>query len=167
MDIDSKDELLLLALQRNARASVVELAQRIGLSRSATQDRLARLERGGVIAGYTVCLGSRKTAERIRAWLMVSHGKQGSCARSVPILKTIPEVRSAFSIAGEVDLLVEVDAASVADLDRLRSRIERVPGVSAVATHVVLTTHFEGRDGNGMDRTTLSERPAIEETGSA
>lgn len=92
MDLDFKDELLLMTLQRNARASVVELAQRIGLSRSATQERLARLERKGVIAGYTVRLGTRKASERIRAWLLITHNKQGSCAKSVPILKTIPEI---------------------------------------------------------------------------
>ncbi|MCB8823393.1 Lrp/AsnC family transcriptional regulator [Microvirga rosea] len=146
MDLDEKDELLLLALERNARASVVTLARKIGLSRSATQERLFRLEREGVIQGYTVRLGQRTGAQRIRAWLLVSHTKYGSCAKTVPILQRIPEVRSAFSIAGDIDLLVEVTAGSIADLDRVRSRIRETPGVSDVATHIVLTAHFEGRN---------------------
>jgi len=148
MDLDHKDELLLLALQRNARASVVDLARRIGLSRSATQERLGRLEREGVIAGYTVRLGARNNSSRLRAWLMITHSKQGSCAKSVPILRMIPQVRSAFSIAGETDLLAEVDAASIAELDRTRVRIAEIPGVASIATHIVLTTHFESREGD-------------------
>uniref|UniRef100_UPI0028110244 Lrp/AsnC family transcriptional regulator n=1 Tax=Chelativorans sp. TaxID=2203393 RepID=UPI0028110244 len=130
---------------RNARASVVELAQRIGLSRSATQERLGRLEREGVIAGYTVRLGSRRSQSRLRAWLIVRHGKQGGCARIIPVLRTLPQVRSAFSVAGDLDLLVEVDAAGTGELDRIRARVEEIPGVREVTTHIVLTTHFEGR----------------------
>jgi DNA-binding Lrp family transcriptional regulator len=145
MNLDDRDERLLLALKRNARASVVELARTIGLSRSATQERLGRLEREGVISGYTVRIEKHASRPRIRAWLLIRHTKLGSCQRSVPLLRAIPEIRSAFSIAGDLDLLVEVDSADVSDLDRVRARVEATPGVANVATHIVLTTHFENR----------------------
>lgn len=75
--------------------------------------------------------------------------------RALPALRAIPEVRSARSLAGEVDLLLEVDAASVEALERVRVRVEAIPGIAAVRTHVVLTTHFEHRalaeaDANAM-----------------
>jgi len=54
MVLDDKDERLLQALERNSRASVVDLARRIGLSRSATQERLGKLESAGIIARYTI-----------------------------------------------------------------------------------------------------------------
>ena len=146
MNLDEKDERLLLALKRNARASVVELARTIGLSRSATQERLGRLEREGVISGYTVRVEKHTSRARIRAWLLVRHTKLGSCQRSVPLLRAIPEVRSAFSIAGDLDLLVEVDCVDASDLDRVRARVEAMHGVANVATHIVLATHFENRD---------------------
>lgn len=146
--LDAADEALLLALERDARASVVALARLIGLSRSATQARLARLERTGVVAGYTVRRGAHGSAPRLRAWLTVGHGGWGAggCARTVARLRSLPEVRSAYSLAGETDLLVEVSAADVAELDRVRAAVEAVPGVKTVATHVVLSTWFEHRD---------------------
>lgn len=145
MTTNDRDERLLLALGRNARLSVVELARIVGLSRSATQERLQRLERDGTIAGYTVLLGARKTGQRARAWLAVRYGADGSCPRSLAALQAIPEVRSAHSLAGEIDLLLEVDAADVEALERVRVRVGAIPGVAAVRTHVVLATHFESR----------------------
>jgi Lrp/AsnC family transcriptional regulator, leucine-responsive regulatory protein len=76
--LDDKDEALLLALERDARASVVALAREIGLSRSATQERLGRLERSGAIAGYTVLRGRADGRARLNACLMIRHGQGGS-----------------------------------------------------------------------------------------
>jgi DNA-binding Lrp family transcriptional regulator len=160
MKLDDRDERLLLALKRNARASVVELARTIGLSRSATQERLGRLEREGVISGYTVRIEKHGSQPRIRAWLLIRHTKLGSCQRSIPFLRAIPEIRSAFSIAGDLDLLVEVDCADVGDLDRVRARVETMPGVANVATHIVLSTHFENRAS--FDGETLSSTESVE-----
>ncbi len=52
--LDETDHKMLALLAENARQSVKELARRIGLSRSAAQERLARLERDGILAGYTI-----------------------------------------------------------------------------------------------------------------
>lgn len=145
MTADDKDERLLLALARNARLSVVHLARLVGLSRSATQERLQRLERDGTIAGYTVRLGALQSGSRVRAWLALRYGPDGSCPRALHALASVPEVRSAYSLAGETDLLLEVDAANLDALERVRAHVEAIPGVAAVRTHVVLTTHFENR----------------------
>jgi len=150
--LDDKDEALLAALRRNARASVVDLARVIGLSRSATQERLARLERDGVIAGYTVQLGSHRPRNRIRAWLMIRHGANGNCAKSLPFLRAIPEVRAAFGLAGDIDMLAEVEVPTTDDLQRMRTRIESIPGVAMVSTHVVLSAYFERSAPDHTDR---------------
>jgi len=55
--MDAKDKLLLTLLRRDARQPVVALARELNLSRSATQDRLARLQDTGVIGGFTVADG--------------------------------------------------------------------------------------------------------------
>ncbi len=54
MALDEKDKILIAKLRRNARESLVGLARSVGLSRSATQERMRRLEREGVIKAYTV-----------------------------------------------------------------------------------------------------------------
>ncbi|PWG74280.1 AsnC family transcriptional regulator, partial [Enterococcus hirae] len=55
--MDDTDKRLLAALAANARASVTDLARRLGLARTTVQTRLDRLESSGAIAGYTVRLG--------------------------------------------------------------------------------------------------------------
>lgn len=140
--LDDKDEALILALERDARASVVALAREIGLSRSATQERLGRLERNGTIAGYTVLRGQTDGRARLNACLMIRHGQGGSCARSVAPLKRIAEVKSIQALAGDPDLLVQVSAADAADLGRIADAVRALPGVGEVTTHVVLADHL-------------------------
>ena len=140
--LDDKDEALILALEQDGRASVVALARQIGLSRSATQERLARLERTGAIAGYTVVRGGGEGRTRLSAWLMVRHAPGGNCARTVPHLKRLAEVRSLQGLAGEPDLLVQVSAADAADLERISALVRALPGVAVVTTHLVLADHL-------------------------
>src|SRR4051794_37075652 len=98
--LDDRDQKLLLALQRNARASVVDLARRVGLSRSATQERLGKLERTGVIAGYTVVPGKSELGIGVEALLLVRHAAGGNCSQTAPELKKIAEVKSIHALAG-------------------------------------------------------------------
>ncbi len=139
--LDDKDEALLAALERNARASVVDLARRIGLSRSATQDRLARLERSGAIAGYTVRRGDVDGTEQLRAWLVVHYTAGTKCAELVPHLKRQDGVEAVFSLSGQPDALVEVAVANAGGLERLADRIRAIEGIERVSSHIVLSTH--------------------------
>lgn len=147
MRLDEQDEVLLLALERDARASVVALARQIGLSRSATQERLARLERSGAIAGYTIRRGPAESAGRLHAWLAIRHAEGGSCARILPQLERTPEVVGVHALAGDLDMLVEVSAAGAGDLDRIAAAVRGLPGVAEVVTHVVLATPIARRTG--------------------
>jgi Lrp/AsnC family leucine-responsive transcriptional regulator len=137
--LDEKDEILLSALERDARASVVDLARRIGLSRSATQDRLAKLERTGAIAGYTIRRGVGESNARLSAWLMLRHDKGGSCGPPSAILRRIPEIVSIQALAGDPDMLVRVEAAGSADLSRIVAAVKAISGIASVSTHVVLS----------------------------
>lgn len=141
MLLDDKDEELLQALERNGRASVVDLARRIGLSRSATQERLARLQRTGIIARYTIVRASAPTANA-EALLLARHEPGTSCSRIIPEVKKIGEVKSVHALAGEHDLAIWVRAGDTAGLDRVASRIRSLPGVASVTTHVVLADHL-------------------------
>jgi Lrp/AsnC family transcriptional regulator, leucine-responsive regulatory protein len=139
--LDEKDEALLAALGRNARASVVDLARQIGLSRSATQDRLARLERTGAIAGYTVRRGSITSRPRLHAWLLVRYKDAVKCAHIVPQLRRERGVMAIFTLSGDPDVLVEVEADNTAELDALADRLRAIPGIARVTSHIVLAAH--------------------------
>lgn len=139
--LDDRDEALLTALERNARASVVDLARRIGLSRSATQDRLARLERIGAIAGYTVRRGDAGGATRLRAWLVVHYAAGAKCPDVVPHLKRQDGVAAVFTLSGQPDALVEVAVPNAAALEQLVDRVRAIDGVARVSSHVVMSAH--------------------------
>jgi Lrp/AsnC family leucine-responsive transcriptional regulator len=136
--LDQIDQALIDILERNARTSVVALARGVGLSRSAVQERLARLERSGAIEGYTLRLGKGLSRARHHAWLMVSYAVGVNCATVTPRIRPLREIRSIFSLAGTPDLLVEIMVDTADELDGVVDRIRRTPGVKSVSTHVVL-----------------------------
>ncbi|HLM54305.1 MAG TPA: winged helix-turn-helix transcriptional regulator, partial [Pseudoxanthomonas sp.] len=72
MKLSPADETLLSLLREDARASTAEIARKLQLSRTTVQSRIERLERMGVIAGYTVLLSDEFERERVRALIMVT-----------------------------------------------------------------------------------------------
>jgi Lrp/AsnC family leucine-responsive transcriptional regulator len=138
--MDDKDRRLLALLRQNARAPVVALARHLGLSRSATQERLGRLVRSGAIARYTVVEGS-PSPTRQSAHLLVRLGTGVACAQVAPRLRGVPGLTAIDSVAGPVDLLVSLDADSAAGIEAARAAVAGTPGVAEVTTLVVLLRH--------------------------
>ena len=71
-NIDSTDRQLLALLRSDAREPVAALARKLDLARSTVQERIARLERTGVIAGYTIRAGEDFADRQILAHVMIS-----------------------------------------------------------------------------------------------
>ena len=139
--MDDKDRLLLTLLRRDARRPIVALARDLNLSRSATQERLAKLQSSGAIAGFTIVEGGVPGA-RQSAYLTVTFEAGRRCAQIVPQLKRIASVAMIHSVTGPVDLIVRIDGDSVAEIERCRSAIAAVPGVASLSTSVVLERHL-------------------------
>ncbi|MDQ3040049.1 MAG: Lrp/AsnC family transcriptional regulator [Pseudomonadota bacterium] len=142
MRISTPDELLLSLLRENARASTAEIARRLGLSRTTVQNRIERLERQGVISGYTVRVNDDYERSRIRAHIMVTlHPKKMPAV--VRTLEAMPEVRELHSVSGEHDLIALAVAATIGDVDVLTDAIGAIDGVERTTTSVILSTKFE------------------------
>lgn len=136
--LDAVDRQLIALLQDDARRSTVSLAKAVGLSRTAVQERLQRLERSGAIAQYTVRLGT--DVAPIQAWLQLRYAEGFSCDDVMPALQQMPEVRECHSLAGDIDLLVRVAVDTPAELADTRERIAMLKGVDEVTTRPVLRT---------------------------
>ena len=139
--MDDKDRLLLTLLRRDARRSIVALARDLGLSRSATQERLAKLQANGAIAGFTL-VESAPNGARQSAYLSVVFATGYRCAQVVPKLKQVPAIGLIHSVTGPTDLLLRVDGESVADIESSRAAIAAIPGVASVSTSIVLERHL-------------------------
>lgn len=140
--MDATDKRLIDVLRQNARISMSALSRVMGLSRSTVQDRLSRLEVSGVIAGYTVRLGSDYAGREVRAQVMLKIMPRAQ-DEIVAFCKRHTAVTRLYTISGEFDLIASLRADSTAALDNALDEIGRIKGVERTQTSVVLSTKFE------------------------
>ncbi|MFN4273047.1 MAG: Lrp/AsnC family transcriptional regulator [Aliihoeflea sp.] len=138
----TKDEELLALLAENARTPIAELARRLNVSRTTIQARIERLERGGIIAGYTLRRGAAAEKALIKGHVLITM-KPKSAARTIAELSAMHEVRMLHSVSGEVDLIAIVATASVEALDRVIDDIGNLEGVERTQTSVILATKVD------------------------
>jgi len=142
MKLSVADERLLSLLRENARQSTAELARRLGLSRTTVQSRIERLEKQGVIRGYSVRLDDGYERDRIRAHILITVSPKRMPA-VVKALADMPEVRALHSVSGVHDLVALGVAADVGAMDELTDRIGALEGVERTSSSIILSTKFE------------------------
>lgn len=142
MNLDAIDQTLLGELRENARCPVALLARRVGLSRTAVQARIERLERDKVITGYGVRTGDAYEQSQVSAHVMLTVGPKLSGPVEAALRK-IPEVRSLLSVSGTFDMIAIVQAGSIERLDTLIDGIGLLDGVERTNTSVVLSTRIQ------------------------
>lgn len=135
-DLDSKDREILEILSKEARIALKTLAGRIGLSRSATSERVTSLERSGVIRGYRADIGEID-ANVIRAILLVSL-RRTPALDLLDLLARNTQVRRVSSVSGQLDLVIELESTSIDGLNRVRDMIASHETVEDITTAVVL-----------------------------
>lgn len=139
--INSQDQKLLMLLRHDARASITDLARSLGVSRSTVQNRLARLEKAGIIRGYSVELGGEYLANLVEAHVSIKV-VQKLTARTNVALEEISQVVQLFSVSGEYDLIAIVRAQSLEELSKVLDDIGNLEGVERTNSAVVLETRF-------------------------
>ncbi|SDR12615.1 Lrp/AsnC family transcriptional regulator [Pseudovibrio sp. Tun.PSC04-5.I4] len=139
--LDATDREIIAILSKEARIPTKTLAARINLSRSATSERITRLERNGTIRGYRADIGGIDPAH-IAAYLFVRLSRT-PMRTILDTLAAFPEVKRASSISGELDLIVEVVAPSMEALNNVRDAIATTDGVADLTTSVVLREEFQ------------------------
>ena len=142
MKLSDTDKHLLSLLRENARASTAEIARRLGLSRTTVQSRIERLEREGVISGYTVRIDDEYERAQVRAHIMIAvQPKQMTSV--VAALRAMPELRSLHSVSGVYDLVAIGAVPGVGEWDVLTDRIGAIDGVERTTSSIILSTKFE------------------------
>jgi DNA-binding Lrp family transcriptional regulator len=140
--VDDLDGRILDLLVDNARLSVTALARRLRVARSTVQERIARLERNGVIASYTVRLGPAATGRRVSAHVAITVDPKRA-AHVQQTLRGIPGVRTLHTVSGPFDLIAVVAAETTAEIDAVLDRIGGVTGVERTTSSIILTTKFD------------------------
>jgi DNA-binding Lrp family transcriptional regulator len=135
------DTRLIDLLRANAREPTASLARKLGLARSTVQERIARLEREGVIAGYTLRLRDEAGMGRIRAIVMIATDAKRA-DRAAAELKKMTEVRALYAVAGGFDLVASIETETTGRMDAILDRIGRSPGVARTVSSIVLSEKF-------------------------
>ena len=140
-DTDAIDRMILSILSREARLPMKTLAGRIGLSRSATTERVNRLEKLGIIRGYRADIG-QLDASTVHAFLLVTLKRTPSLG-VLDRLAGMSAVRKVSSVSGQLDLVVEVEASSINALNELRNEVSCMENVEDLTTSIVLRREIE------------------------
>ena len=135
--LDETDHALIQALRADGRLSVRALADAVHISRANAYARLERLQRDGVVTGFTVTVDPDRMGLATAAFVSVSI-EQDSWRRVAQALSAIPGVERVALVGAEFDILVQVRAHDNHELrDVVLGQIQAVPGVRATRTWLI------------------------------
>ena len=136
--VDDTDRQIIALLRENGRRTVADIAERVSLSAAPVKRRIDRLERLGVITGYTVQLDHSKLGSSVEAFTELRFTGSGDVDEIVAALSELPEVREVFTIAGDTDALVRIRVDDMEHLKRIVNVMRRSGRVTGTKTLMVL-----------------------------
>lgn len=144
--LDLIDLAVLQELLRDARSSQRSIARAVGMSAPAVGERIARLERAGVITGYRAVIDRNRLGFPVTAYLSVQTLETGSKPlRVAAALTEVPEVDQVSVITGPMDLMVHLRVRDHEHLQRTLYTIWEIDGVQRTETLLSL------QDSGGQD----------------
>lgn len=146
LSIDRLDGELISLLEQDARQTIGELAEKLGVSRNTVQSRLRRLQEARLLRGFTPRLDLVEVGINVEAFAALAL-EQGKLDGVIDSLAEIPDVMEIHTTSGREDLLVRIGAVSHAELQELIQRIVALPGVGHSNTTLALTTPLAYRVG--------------------
>ncbi|MDQ1484652.1 MAG: Lrp/AsnC family transcriptional regulator, leucine-responsive regulatory protein [Actinomycetota bacterium] len=141
---DHADRLIAAALIADGRSALRTLAEVTGLSISAVQVRVRRLEAEGVIRGYRALIDPEAVGLPLAAIVAITPLDPAGRQETPGLIADLTEVESCHSVAGEDGFVLFVRVTSLTALDQLIREIRRRANVSTHTT-VLLQTFFELR----------------------
>jgi Lrp/AsnC family leucine-responsive transcriptional regulator len=141
--LDEFDRKILRALVENARASNVQIADKVGLSEAPCSRRIRRLETEGVIDRYSAQLNADAVGIGFVAFvtLVLDYVTASTAERFYQEIRAIPEVMSCYIVSGGYDAILHVAAVdSHAYSHIVFNRLRRIPGVKDVRSSFVMRT---------------------------
>ncbi|GAA5212516.1 Lrp/AsnC family transcriptional regulator [Microbacterium kyungheense] len=131
-------------VSRDGRATLAQLSEKAGLSVSAVQARLKRLESSGVIRGYRAVVDAEAVGKPLAAFVEITPLDPAQPDNAPELLEHLAEIEACHSIAGDSSYMLLVRVASPRHLESLIRDIRSAASVNTRTT-VVLQTFYENR----------------------
>ncbi|MCW2649711.1 MAG: transcriptional regulator, AsnC family [Mycobacterium sp.] len=144
LHLDEIDRILVRELVADGRATLAHLAATAGLSVSAVQSRVRRLESRGVVTGYTACVDPEALGYLLSAFVAITPLDPSQPDDAPARLEHIEAIESCHSVAGAESYVLLVRVGSPRDLEDLLQQIRTAANVQTRST-VILQTFYEGR----------------------
>lgn len=135
--MDKFDQKILNLLSENARISVTSIGEEIGLSRTAVNERIRKLEEQGTIQRYTIELGNSQEQQKVCAYFELTF-HPFNIDRVKNDLQQIPDIRQAHALSGNTDVLLFVEARSMERLTEVRTLLGQLPDLEKLVTSTAL-----------------------------
>lgn len=140
-ELDAIDKRILNELQSDGRLSIVELADRVHLTKTPCTERVRRLERAGILSGYHAVVdpGAVGLDHLTIVHVHLSKTGEGALSRFNREVIKIPEVQSCMMIAGSFDYMLKIRTRDIAHFrDLLGDKISNLPGVMQTHSYAVM-----------------------------
>ncbi len=134
-------------LGRDGRMSFTELARQTGLSVSAVQQRVRRLEERGVITGYAALISADEAGFPLTAFVSIKPFDPAAPDDAPARLAHLTAIEACHSVAGDANYILKIRVASPTALEDLLQEIRAAASVSTHTT-IVLSTPYENRPLN-------------------
>lgn len=139
-NLDDTDKSILELLVEDGRRSASAIGRHVGLSPAAAKRRIDRLERTGIITGYTATLDHQKLGSEIEAFAEVRFEASTQVGDIDQAFAALPELVESFTIAGDPDALVRLRVTDLDHLKRVIDRMRRGGRIAGTKTLIVLGT---------------------------
>lgn len=147
MIIDTTDQQILEILQRNARTTNSDIARQVEMAPSAVLERVRKLEKRGVIQGYSTHLEPGALGMGLLAFVLVKTQESMNEISTGLALAKVPGVQEVHHVAGEDCYLIKVRAANPEALGLLlRQDLGNIPTVISTRSTIVLETVKESSE---------------------
>jgi Lrp/AsnC family transcriptional regulator, leucine-responsive regulatory protein len=143
--LDDIDRILARELVVDGRATLTHLAASAGLSVSAVQSRVRRLESRGVITGYRARINPEALGNMLSAFVAITPLDPSQPDDAPARLEHIEAIESCHSVAGEESYVLLVRVRSGRALEDLLQQIRTTANVRTRST-IILQTFYDGRD---------------------
>lgn len=126
-ELDRIDRDILNILSQNARSKLTQISKKIGLSVDSVKKRIMKLERDGVITGYTIQVAPYRIGLPLGVHIYVKFRdfNQQRFDEMIKYLQASPRVIDLMSMAGDYDLYIVILAADTEDLDKKKNEIRQ------------------------------------------
>jgi len=143
--LDKQDKAIIDVLKENARLSTREISKKSGVPAATVYKHMKKMEKEGIIEGYTVLLNKEKLGKTLLAYVVIRTKPGADYTSMMTDMKKHEEIEDIGAIAGEWDIILKVRTSNIQELDNtVFNYLRKFPDITQTQTIIVMRGWKEG-----------------------